>query len=114
MTADGTTDLPCPRPARWWAYDLAFAAVLVGLVWAAYAPSLKHIHRADQWCYLGDTLDSHTFGELLAQTYSYNRTRTICAGDTELFRPVLFAVLAGEKAVLDTDFAAYQAVGIWL
>lgn len=94
--------------------DLGFAAVLLIVLWAVYAPSLKHTPRADQWCFLIDTIDQHTFFDTFAHCYSYNRTRRVMPGDTDLYRPLLFADLAAEKAIFDADFAGYQAVGIFL
>lgn len=93
---------------------LLYCVVVVALIWAAYYPSLGHMPRADQWAFLLDTIDRHDFGELLAHTYSYNRTRQVGPGDTDLFRPVLFALLCAEKALFGTNFAAVQAVGIGL
>lgn len=110
----GTDQAPGRAPAkRWWA-DLAFAAALVALVWAAYWPSLKHTPRADQWDYLLDTADRHDFLDLVAHTYSYNRTRGIGRGDAALFRPVLFTVLAAEKAFFGPNLWMSQAVGVLL
>lgn len=94
--------------------DLAFLGVLWAAIALAYGPSLKHPPRADQWCYLADTRNDHTFGELLRNHYSYNRTRVAGAGDTDLFRPVLFAVLAAERAAFEGRVAPPQAVGIVL
>jgi hypothetical protein len=92
----------------------AFALVLLGLLGVVYAPSLEHTPRADHWDFLLDTLGRDTFADTFAQSYSYNRTRRIGPGDTELFRPILFTLLAAEKAVFGTHFACYQAVGILL
>jgi hypothetical protein len=94
--------------------NLGFAAVLLALLGLAYAPSLEHTPRADHWDFLVDTMGQDTFLDVFAHSYSYNRTRLIAPGDTELFRPLLFAVLAAEKAIFATDFAAYQACGILL
>lgn len=96
------------------ARDAAFLAVLFALVWAAYGPALRHPPRADQWCYLADTLGEGAFAPLLRDTYSYNRTRRVAPGDTDLFRPVLFAVLAAEKAAFEGRLALHQGTGIVL
>src|SRR5213075_3000061 len=80
-----------------------FLAILFGLVWLAYAPSLQQPPRSDQWCYLLDTRDRHDFGDLLRASYSYSRTRLMFPGDTELFRPVLFGLLAVEKYSLENN-----------
>ena len=97
-----------------WLMDLGFASVSLALLWLVYAPSLKHMPRADQWCFLVDTIDQHTFWDIFTHSYSYNRTRRIMPGDTDLYRPLLFAVLSAEKALFAADFAAYQGVGILL
>lgn len=94
--------------------DLVFAGLLLLLLWVVYAPSLSHMPRADQWYFLIDTIDQHKFWDIFAHNYSYSRTRKVMPGDAELYRPLLFAVLAAEKAIFDADFAAYQAVGICL
>ncbi|MBA4063582.1 MAG: hypothetical protein C0501_07675, partial [Isosphaera sp.] len=99
---------------RRWAIDGAFAAGLAALVAAAYAPSLKHGPRADQWCYLIDTMEVHTVPGAVAATYSYNRTRIHSPGDTDLFRPVLFALLATEKVLFEGDQPRIQVIGIAL
>ncbi|AWM36539.1 hypothetical protein GobsT_56490 [Gemmata obscuriglobus] len=92
--------------------DLAFLAVLFAFVTVAYGPSLRHPPRADQWCYLADTVNDHTFRDTFRHTYSYNRTRLVAPGDTDLFRPVLFALLAAEKAALGGHFDYVQALGV--
>ena len=94
--------------------DLGFVALLLALLWVMYAPSLQHTPRADQWCFLVDTIDQHSFWDIFAHNYSYNRTRRVMPGDTDLYRPLLFAVLSAEKALFDSDFSAYQALGILL
>ena len=100
------------RPAV--SLNLLFAVALTSLVWAAYSPSLRHAPRADQWCFLVDTIDDHTFLDTLRHSYSYNRTRQTAPGDTDLFRPLLFALLAAEKVWLGGDLGAHQVVGIAL
>jgi hypothetical protein len=94
--------------------NLGFAAALLALLWVVYAPSLGHTPRADHWDFLLDTMDQDSFLDVFAHSYSYNRTRSVAPGDTVLFRPLLFAVLAAEKAIFATDFAGYQAAGILL
>ncbi|MBN9122106.1 MAG: hypothetical protein J0I06_23695 [Planctomycetes bacterium] len=94
------------------ARDLGFLAVLFVFVGLAYGPSLKHPPRADQWCFLADTRCDHTFLDTLRHSYSYNRTRKIGPGDTDLFRPVLFALLAAEKSAFEGRLAPPQALGI--
>jgi hypothetical protein len=96
------------------ARDLAFLGALFLFVWVAYGPSLRHPPRADQWCFLVDTRDDRTFLDTIRHTYSYNRTRTVRPGDTDLFRPVLFALLSAEKCAFAGHLAQTQAVGIAL
>ena len=97
-----------------WAADALFAVALVALIASAYSPALKHAPRADQWAYLADTAQFHGFWPLLAESYSYNRTRVIGAGDTDLFRPLLFVLLASEKYLFGGDFRFAQGIGIAL
>jgi MFS family permease len=93
---------------------LLYPVILFTLIWATYHPCLEHMPRADHWAFLLDTIDQHNFGDILARTYSYNRTRQVGPGDTDLFRPILFALLSAEKALFGNNFAAIQAVGILL
>lgn len=84
-------------------------------VWWAYAPSLGQMPRSDHWWYLIDTSGRDDFAELVSHTYSWNRTRRdLMAGDTALFRPVLFTVLAAEKAWLDPRQELVQSIGVVL
>lgn len=94
--------------------DLGFLAALYAFVALAYGPSLNHPPRADQWCFLADTERDHTFADTLRHSYSYNRTRRVAPGDTDLFRPVLFALLAAEKACFEGRLALSQGFGIVL
>lgn len=96
------------------ARDLTFLAALFAFVAVAYGPALKHPPRADQWCWLADTRSDHTFLDTLRHSYSYNRTRKIGPGDTDLFRPVLFTLLAAEKAAFEGRITPPQALGIAL
>jgi hypothetical protein len=87
---------------------------LFGLIALAYGPSLRHVPRADQWDYLVETMEEDRFVALVAKTWSYSRTRSLHPGDTQLFRPLLFVVLAGEKALFGNHFRPWQATGIVL
>lgn len=89
-----------------------FLLVLFGLIAYAYAPSLRHAPRSDHWCYLLITAEYDDFASLVANTWSYSRTRTLSAGDAALFRPLLFVLMAAEKAVFANHFRAWQAAGI--
>ncbi len=94
--------------------DTGFFALLFVAVAAAYSPSLRHPPRADQWCFLADTFEDLTFHDSLCRTYSYNRTREFLAGDSTLFRPVLFALLSAEKWAFGGNLAQTQGFGIVL
>src|SRR5262245_15958887 len=102
---------PCPVNRRAF---LGACVLLFGLVWLAYHTSLKHVPRADQWILLLDTIDHHEFGDLVAHSYSYSRTRVVLAGDTQLFRPLFFVLLAAERALFDAHFKLWQAAGVML
>jgi hypothetical protein len=93
---------------------LLFVAGLVTAIWTAYWPSLEHVPRADQWAYLIDTRNCQTLGELWSASYSYNRVRVVGPGDTDLFRPVLFALLVAEKWWFGNNFMPSQAISILL
>jgi hypothetical protein len=94
--------------------DLAFLLLLFGLIWLAYSPSQKHAPRADHWCFLVDTMKHAALADSVSSCYSYNRTRTVGPGDTDLFRPVLFALLATEQHLFAGDLWVYQTIGIFL
>lgn len=85
---------------------------LAAAVWWAYAPSLSLIPKSDQWWYLIDAYGHDGFVDLVAHTYSWNRTRQTVPLDSELFRPVTFAVLAAEKAWFDPRSELSQAAGV--
>ena len=91
-----------------------FLLVLAGLIGYAYAPSLRHAPRSDHWCYLLVTVNHDDFASLVAHTWSYSRTRTLSPGDAALFRPLLFVLMAAEKAVFANHFRAWQAAGVVL
>ncbi len=96
-------------------FNLIFAIVLGLLVLAAYAPSIKHLHRSDQWWYLLDMNKADSFVDIWLKSYSYNRTRTFRTGDTGLFRPALFTLLAFESKVYKVAFTTlWQLTGIGL
>jgi hypothetical protein len=92
---------------------LFLVLTFVGIAWT-YAPTLGYMPRADQWAFLVDTMDEEDFAGILAKSYSYSRTRKVAPGDTDLFRPMLFAVLALEKAWFGNTFVLWQALGIGL
>jgi hypothetical protein len=112
LPACARSPVPTTQIRTW--LQAAFAVVLFSLIGLVYWPSLDHTPRADQWCFLVDTIDQAGFSETFAASYSYNRTRQVGPGDTHLFRPGLFALLSAEKALFGGDFAASQAVGIGL
>src|SRR5262249_44378566 len=62
--------------------------------------------------FLVDTIGRDNFVDLFAHTYSYSRTRLVAPGDTQLFRPALFALLSAEKAFFGTNFVLWQATGL--
>lgn len=92
-------------------FSLVFIALLIAIF---YAPSLSHLPRSDHWAYLVDTFEQTGVWDTFKHTYTYNRTRLMAPGDTALFRPVLFFILALEKGVLGNHFEWIQATGILL
>ncbi len=94
--------------------DAGFAVIMFAFIWTAYAPSLKHVHRADQWNFLVDMIPFDGLVENIQHSFSYNRTRLVAPGDVDLFRPVLFVMLATERWAFEGDLGAYQLVGIIL
>jgi hypothetical protein len=93
---------------------VGFAALLFAVVGLTYQPSLKHVARADQVAFLLDTIDCDGFLDTFAHCYSYNRTRVISPGDTQLFRPVFFALVSAEKALFADRFELWQAAAVML
>ena len=112
MIRQRLADLVSTPGGRRRARDLGFLTALFVFTAVAYGPSLKHPPRADQWCFLADTRCEHTFFDTLRHSYSYNRTRKIGPGDTDLFRPVLFTLLTAEKFVFEGRISPPQALGI--
>jgi hypothetical protein len=100
-------------PAGFWLRASA-VVLLFMLLQLAYAPSLDHGPRQDQWPFLIDTMDTDGFLDNVAHCYSYNRTRVVGTGDYQLFRPLLFALLSAEKALFGNHFSWWQSVGISL
>jgi hypothetical protein len=99
---------------RGWGRDVLFLAGLCGVVAYAYAPSLDHAHRADQWFYFLDTMDRDGFADTFVHTYSYNRMTNIAPGDRALFRPVLFSLLAAEREWFGYEPRGWHVAGILL
>lgn len=97
-----------------WAGFIASCNLIAGVIGVAYAPSLAHEPRADQWAYFLETTGHDGFLDLFAHTYSYNRTAHVFSGDTQLFRPGFFALLAFQKAAFGTRFLLCQATSIVL
>ncbi len=95
-------------------FDLLFRVALVAAIAVAYAPSSRHPPRADQWCYLNDMMSHHDIIDAIESSYSYNRTRQTLPGDSDLFRPVLFATLAIERALLEGNLRYTQMIGVAL
>jgi hypothetical protein len=87
---------------------------LLALICTAYRPSLRHTHRADDWCFHLDTIDLFGFLDIFILIYLYNCTRMVLPGDYQLFRPVLFAMLSAQEALFGNDFTSWQSVGIGL
>ena len=93
---------------------VACCVIIALVIVAAYLPSLNHAPRGDQWSYLMDMLRQESCGDLILNSYSYNRTRVIKPGDTVLFRPLLFAHLSVMACVSGTRIWFPQAFGIAL
>jgi hypothetical protein len=94
------------------AIHFALMAGLCLVIWLTYRPSLQHAARDDQWNFLAETRNQRHFKRLLREQYAYNRTSEMARGDYPLFRPVLYGLLAGEKALFGHCFIGWQAVGI--
>ncbi len=95
-------------------FNALFLIGLLSAVWIAYWPSLEHVPRADQWAYLVDTRNCESLSDLWTKSYSYNRVRAVGPGDTDLFRPILFALLCLEKYCFGNNFVPSQALGVAL
>ena len=96
------------------AWNWLGSLLVLALIAYAYGPSLRHGPRADQWTYLTETLGEYRFADVVAHTWSYSRTRMINPGDTQLYRPLLFVLLAVEKTLFGNDFLCWQATGVVL
>jgi len=95
-------------------FDLLYRLALVATIAVIYAPSLRHPPRADHWCFLNDTVSHHEVLDAVESSYSYTRTRQTLPGDTGLYRPVLFGLLAVERALLEGDLKSTQMIGVIL
>jgi hypothetical protein len=107
-------DVPVSARRRVPWFFLGFCCILAACIGFVYWPALEHPPRADQWDYFAETLGRDRFPDLIAHTYSFNRTRIFNPGDTQLFRPVFFVWLAAQKACFGTQFRLCQACGIGL
>ena len=83
-------------------------------VCATFSPSLYHIARSDQWCFLAECAPYDSWGAMVQDLHSYDRVRTIQRGCTLLFRPLLITLLCTEEWVFDWNFFWWQAVGLVL
>jgi hypothetical protein len=104
---------PVVAPRRFWRTAL-LVFVLIAAIGMVYWPALWHAPHSDQLVYYVDTLGHESFFDLIRHTYSYNRTRLIQVGDTQLFRPMFFVWQAGLKAFAGAYLEVCQGVGIAL
>jgi hypothetical protein len=88
--------------------------ILAAIVAVAYAPALHHLPHSDHANFILDTIDCNNFGDLLSHTYSFARTRVLCQGDTQLFRPALFVMLAALQEFVGLRWEWCQALSIAL
>jgi hypothetical protein len=88
--------------------------ILLTAIALVYWPSLWHAPHSDQLVYYVDTLGHESFLDLVGHTYSYNRTRLVQAGDTQLFRPMFFVWQAGLKAFAGAYLEVCQGLGVVL
>lgn len=89
-------------------YVLLFVAALL----AAYWPSFTHLPKRDQLYYHLEMSRTQGLGEIIAKSYSYNRTRTVMPGDNGLFRPGLFLLLAFQKYFFDYRTEYWRLVSL--
>ena len=86
--------------------------LLVALILLTFAPSLRHVFRADHWKYLNYV--RNTEGFLDTWSSSYSLTRQTNYGDSHLFRPLLYGCLALERNLFAADFQKYQVANLAL
>lgn len=84
------------------------------LVLGTHWDGLFAIFRGDQLSYLVDVGRPRSFGELLASSYSFPRTRHSAPGDPVLFRPLFFSFLAAERWCFGLRPLPWQATGLIL
>jgi hypothetical protein len=94
------------------ALHVGLTALLCLVIWLTYRPALKHVARDDQWNFLTEARYQRHFKRLVAGYYAFNRTSVMGRGDYPLFRPLLYVLLAAEKALFDHRFAWWQTAGI--
>jgi len=86
--------------------------ILINII--VYFPSFSHLPRSDQDFFFVETAETQGLGDLISQTYSYNRTRVFGQGDQILFRPLLFGLLSVEKWLFGYHFIFWQIFSIGL
>ena len=82
---------------------LLFSGLLGAMIGVFFADSLRHIHRADFWWFLEETMDCSSFSQTVHRVYSYPRSRHFAPGDIQLFRPLLFAFSSLELALFGAN-----------
>jgi hypothetical protein len=102
--------------AKWKHFLLSLIPIIAIAVPVAvtYSESTQRFHTADQWFYLIDTVNDVSFGQTVADTFSWNRTRQVAPGDRGVFRPLFFVFLALEKSLFEYRAELWQMMGIVL
>lgn len=101
---------PIPRKAAG-----LFIVLLILLNLFVFFPAFFHIARGFDHCvYLLETSNYDNLGDLLANSYSYTRSRVLAPGDKILFRPLFYAYLAFAQRAYGPDFFYWQLTALIL
>ena len=79
-----------------------------------FYPSFSHPARADQLIYFIDTVNVKDFPDLFFYSYSWPRIRLVNTGDSFLFRPLVYLLIALEKFLFGLNPFYWQITGLFL
>ncbi len=88
-------------------FTLGFV-IIFAITLFAYFPSFWHLFRGETYIYFLNTQGDNSFWSLLSHTYNYEKVRVFEAGDTLLFRPLLFTFIGAEKSLFGVNHVGWH------